>query len=45
MVLQKIVLIGPDGTAATALYEMKRQPDGSWRIAGCSLARTEGRQI
>ncbi len=35
--IQSVELIGPDGLAYTARYEMERQPDGTWRIAGCSL--------
>ena len=27
-----------------ALYAMERQPDGSWRINGCQLARLAGRE-
>jgi hypothetical protein len=34
-------LIGPDGEAATALYAMEQEPDGSWRIAGCMLLHSE----
>jgi hypothetical protein len=36
---QIVQLIGPDGLAYTAHYTMERQPDGSWRISGCYLAR------
>jgi hypothetical protein len=35
-------VIGPDGQPALALYAMERQPDGSWRIAGCTLTRPPG---
>jgi len=34
---QTVELIGPDGAAYTALYSMERQPDGSWKIAGCQI--------
>lgn len=37
---QKVFLIGPDGEPVLALYEMQRQPDGSWRINGCILTRS-----
>lgn len=38
-VLQKVVVIGADGLPATALYEMQKQPDGTWLINGCALLR------
>ena len=37
--IQQVYMVGPDGVAVLALYEMQRQPDGSWRINGCSIAR------
>jgi hypothetical protein len=37
--IQQVYIAGPDGVPVLALYEMQRQPDGSWRINGCSIAR------
>jgi hypothetical protein len=37
---QKVFLVGPDGEPVLALYEMQRQPDGSWRINGCILTKS-----
>lgn len=37
--LQEVYVVGPDGNPALAIYEMQRQPDGSWRINGCWLTR------
>ena len=37
MPVQLVEMIGPDGLAYTARYTMERQPDGSWRISGCTL--------
>ncbi|HZT19518.1 MAG TPA: DUF4864 domain-containing protein [Dongiaceae bacterium] len=37
--IQQVYMVGPDGVAVLADYEMQRQPDGSWRINGCSIAR------
>jgi hypothetical protein len=37
--IQQVYMVGPDGVAVLALYEMQRQPDGTWRINGCSIAR------
>ena len=34
---QRVLVVGPDGTPKLALYPMQRQPDGAWRIAGCTL--------
>jgi Domain of unknown function (DUF4864) len=39
-IVQRVLLVGPDGVPATALYTMERQQDGSWRIAGCTLTRS-----
>jgi hypothetical protein len=35
--VQRVLLVGPDGVATAALYVMERQPDGSWKIAACIL--------
>lgn len=43
--VQKIELVGPDGQGALALYIMEHEPDGSWRIAGCSLVKSERQEI
>ena len=45
MLTQKVELIAADGQAALALYDMEHEPDGSWRIAGCSLVRGERLEI
>lgn len=37
-IVQKVAFVGPDGVLVTALYIMEREPDGSWRIAGCIIA-------
>ncbi|BBK39312.1 DUF4864 domain-containing protein [Allostella sp. ATCC 35155] len=41
--VQRVLVIGPDGVPEVAHYVMERQPDGSWRIAGCFLTRSEER--
>ena len=41
--VQRVLVVGPDGVPEVALYVMERQPDGSWRIAGCFLARADDR--
>jgi hypothetical protein len=37
--IQQVYMTGPDGIPVLALYEMQRQPDGSWRINGVAIAR------
>ena len=36
---QRVYLVGPDGVPVIALYPMERQPDGNWKIDGCTLVR------
>jgi hypothetical protein len=40
-VTQPVDLIGPNGRGARAIYDMEREPDGTWRISGCHLLKTE----
>ena len=37
-VTQAVELVGPDGSAYTALYTMEQEEDGAWRIVACELA-------
>ena len=37
--VQRVYMVGPDGIAVLADYEMQRQPDGTWRINGCTIER------
>jgi Domain of unknown function (DUF4864) len=39
---QKVLFVGPDGKAYSALYTMQKQPDGTWKIAGCLIIREAG---
>ena len=39
---QKMTVVGPDGKTYVALYTMEKQPDGTWRIAGCTLLEIPG---
>ena len=39
---QKMTVVGPDGKSYTALYSMEKQPDGTWRISGCTLLEIPG---
>ena len=37
-VVQPLRLVLPDDTVLVALYQMQKQADGRWRIAGCWIA-------
>jgi len=41
-VRQSVDIVGPDGDYYTVVYSLERQPDGSWKITGCSLVKSEG---
>ncbi len=43
--VQAVTVLGPTGTWVTAYYQMEKQPDDTWRIAGCVLAPVEGETI
>jgi hypothetical protein len=45
LVMQKVEVIGPDGLPALALYDMEHETDGSWRISGCRLVKSELQEI
>ncbi len=36
---QRVTITGLDGVQYEAVYTMEKQPDGTWKIAGCYLAR------
>jgi ketosteroid isomerase-like protein len=42
-VVQEVFVVGPDGEPYTALYALQKQPDGSWKISGCRIAKTVAR--
>ena len=39
---QQVTIIDENGKAWSALYVFERQPDGSWKIIGCSLLASAG---
>jgi hypothetical protein len=43
--IQEVIVVGPDGVPVMALYVMEKQPDGSWRINGCYLARIPDQSV
>ena len=40
-VRQKVEFVGPSGETALGIYDMEHEADGSWRIAGCTLHKSE----
>ncbi len=42
---QEVFVVGPDGLSYLAYYTMEKQLDGSWRISGCFLVRTEDENV
>lgn len=44
-VVQGVHLTDPDGELWLATYRLERQPDGSWRIAGCDVRRATGKMV
>ena len=41
-VYQEVLVNGPNGKEWVALYEVLKQPDGSWRIGGVKMVRANG---
>ncbi len=39
--VQLMRFVGSDGVAVMAIYSMERQPDGTWKISGVYLLRTD----
>ena len=39
---QQVRITGLDGEHYIAAYTMEKQPDGSWKISGCTLMKIEG---
>ncbi|MDG4885872.1 MAG: DUF4864 domain-containing protein [Mesorhizobium sp.] len=36
-IVQQVLIVGPDGKDYEAVYTLEQQPDGSFKITGCSL--------
>ncbi len=36
---QRVNIVGPDGQNYEAIYTMEQQPDGTWQINGCAIAK------
>lgn len=39
--VQVVSLTDSDNSVWVALYQMQREPDGNWKIAGCTLLQTK----
>lgn len=42
-IVQPLAVVGPTGVSETALYIMEPQPDGTWKIGACIMAREPGK--
>ena len=43
-VVQPVIMTDAEGRGWIALYPMRREKDGSWRINGCSIGRLGGQE-
>ena len=39
--VQEVLIIGPQGRDWVALYTLRKQPDGTWRIAGVQMKQAD----
>jgi hypothetical protein len=39
---QRVTIVDETGKVWTALYAFEKQPDGSWKIIGCTLIASQG---
>lgn len=39
-IMQEVLITGPDGKDWTAIYQVQKQPDGSYKINGVQIAQT-----
>jgi hypothetical protein len=42
---QRVTIVDVNGKLWTALYSFEKQPDGSWKINGCTLVETPGADV
>ena len=43
--LQKVFVTGPDGKSYLAVYTLEHEPDGTWKINGCSIVDDDSPSI
>lgn len=41
----RVFVTGPDGRHWVAVYSFQKQPDGTWKINGCTLLEDPGRSV
>jgi hypothetical protein len=41
----RVVLTDQNGKRHEAIYAMEKQPDGSWKIAGCVILEIQGQEV
>jgi Domain of unknown function (DUF4864) len=39
---QHVIIVGPDGETYEAVYTLQQQPNGGWKINGCSIVKLPG---
>ncbi len=39
---QHVIIVGPDGKTYEAVYTLQQQPNGDWKINGCSIVVIPG---
>ena len=44
-IMQEVKLVGPQGRDWVAIYTLRRQPDGSWKIAGVQMIEADTKSI
>ncbi len=44
-VAQSVRIVDAEGVAWEAAYTLQRQPDGSWKISGCTLVKLPGDSV
>ena len=39
---QHVMIVGPDGKTYEAVYTLQQQPNGEWKINGCTIVKLPG---
>lgn len=42
---QHVIIVGPDGNTYEAVYTLQQQPNGSWKINGCTIVKLPGLDV
>jgi len=41
MIAETVILTDGEGQVWTALYKLRKQPEGGWKVAGCVLSKSD----